>query len=123
MLWVDAWNVFTQGERLLGEEAMALEARFPEKLFLRARELLGQSSDLPAAQAALDRMKLPQKVVAPQTQGNRTTLALSSPDDGQVKGITNSGYDVALYVLQRHPTTCEKHKLCISQISRLFLWG
>jgi hypothetical protein len=68
---------------MLGEEAVGLEGRFPEKVFKGMRDMLGMSAVPAAAQAALDRFRLPSTLVPPSEA--QLTLGLKAPDSDEVR--------------------------------------
>jgi hypothetical protein len=70
---------------MLGEEAVGLEGRFPEKVFKGMRDMLGMSAAPAAAQAALDRFMLPSTLVPPSAESGQPTLGLLAPEDGTVR--------------------------------------
>ena len=55
---------FTGGDRWLAEEAMNYNARFPDRVFTRLRDLLGKETAVDSFTQYLDRYKLPFKVTA-----------------------------------------------------------
>ena len=66
---------FVNGERLLGEEAAALQARFPDKVYQRTRDLLGMPADHMSVRKLLERQHLPYEVSAAPDRG---TVQLAS---------------------------------------------
>jgi hypoxia up-regulated 1 len=54
---------FVNGERLLGEEAVGMEGRYPDKIFTKMRELLGQPASNPSAASLLKKYYLPYELV------------------------------------------------------------
>jgi hypothetical protein len=55
---------FTGGDRWLAEEAMNYNARFPDRVFTRLRDLLGKETAVDSFTRYLDKYKLPFKVTA-----------------------------------------------------------
>ena len=55
---------FTGGDRWLAEDAMNYNARFPDRVFTRLRDLLGKETAVDSFTQYLDRYKLPFKVTA-----------------------------------------------------------
>ena len=55
---------FTGGDRWLAEEAMNYNARFPDRVFTRLRDLLGKETAVDSFTQYLDKYKLPFKVTA-----------------------------------------------------------
>ena len=71
---------FVDGERLVGEEAASLVARYPDKIYGRLRDMLGRPADHPGLLQALDRSHLHYKLVpAP----NRTEGLAVETDTGK----------------------------------------
>lgn len=66
---------FTGGDRWLMEEAMNYNARFPERVFTRLRDLLGKETAVPAFQEYLDKYHLPYKVVPDPVRGTARIVA------------------------------------------------
>lgn len=66
---------FTGGDRWLMEEAMNYNARYPERVFTRLRDLLGKETSVPAFQEYLDKYHLPYKVVADEVRGTARIVA------------------------------------------------
>jgi len=66
---------FTGGDRWLMEEAMNYNARFPERVFTRMRDLLGKQTAVPAFQEYLAKYRLPYTVVADPTRGTARVVA------------------------------------------------
>ena len=64
-----------EGDRLVGEEAAALSARYPEKVFSGFRDMLGKSFDDEHLTTDLKRLKVPFEIVQ---ASNRTTVALKT---------------------------------------------
>jgi hypothetical protein len=71
---------------MLGEEAVGLEGRFPQKVFKGMRDMLGMSSVPAAAQATLDRFRLPSTLVPPSEA--QATLGLKGPDGDEVRIVS-----------------------------------
>jgi hypoxia up-regulated 1 len=63
------------GDRLVGEEAAALTARYPDKVFTRLRDMLGKGHDDPSLRRTLQDAHLPYTVVP---AADRTTVAVTS---------------------------------------------
>ena len=57
------------GERLLGEEAAALQARYPDRVYQRTRDLLGKPADHASVRKLLDQKHLPYDVSAAPDRG------------------------------------------------------
>ena len=66
---------FTGGDRWLMEEAMNYNARYPDRVFTRLRDLLGKETAVPSFQDYLDKYKLPYKVVPDETRGTARIVA------------------------------------------------
>jgi hypoxia up-regulated 1 len=60
---------FTGGDRWLMEEAMNYNARFPERVFTRLRDLLGKETSVQSFQDYLKKYQLPFAVVPDETRG------------------------------------------------------
>ena len=60
---------FVNGERLLGEEAAALQARYPDKVYQRTRDLLGKHADHASVRKLLEEKHLPYAVSAAPDRG------------------------------------------------------
>ena len=60
---------FVNGERLLGEEAAALQARYPDKVYQRTRDLLGKAADHASVRQLLELRHLPYEVSAAPDRG------------------------------------------------------
>jgi hypoxia up-regulated 1 len=56
------------GERLVGEEAASVTARFPEAIVARARDLLGKTVDDPTVASMVKQHNLPYEVVEHPTR-------------------------------------------------------
>ncbi len=57
------------GERLLGEEAAALQARYPDRVYQRTRDLLGKPADHASVRKLLEEKHLPYDVSAAPERG------------------------------------------------------
>jgi hypoxia up-regulated 1 len=66
------------GERLMGEEAASVTARFPEAIIARARDLLGKTMDDPTVASMIKQQYLPYQVVEHPT---RKVAAIKVGDD------------------------------------------
>jgi hypoxia up-regulated 1 len=66
---------FTDGDRWLAEEAMNYNARYPERVFTRLRDLLGKETAVPAFQDYVAKYKLPYTVVADAERGTARIVA------------------------------------------------
>ena len=60
---------FVNGERLLGEEAAALQARYPDRVYQRTRDLLGKPADHASVRKLLEEKHLPYDVSAAPERG------------------------------------------------------
>lgn len=58
------------GERLIGDEAATVAARFPESIVIRARDLLGKTVDDPTVKQMMDAHLLSYQVVEHPTRKN-----------------------------------------------------
>lgn len=60
---------FVQGRRVLGEEAVTLSARHPDKFVRRLRDLIGRPADDPTVQAVLEQSALSYDIVPDERRG------------------------------------------------------
>ncbi len=60
---------FVNGDRLLGEEAAALKARYPDRVYSQARSLLGISLEKSSSKLPSQVEKLPYTVAADKARG------------------------------------------------------
>ena len=70
---------FTGGDRWLAEEAMNYNARFPERVFTRLRDLLGKETAIDSFTQYLEKYKLPFKVTA-DSERNTARIVTESGD-------------------------------------------
>eukprot|EP00238_Polyblepharides_amylifera_P003501 CAMPEP_0196575666 /NCGR_PEP_ID=MMETSP1081-20130531/5089_1 /TAXON_ID=36882 /ORGANISM="Pyramimonas amylifera, Strain CCMP720" /LENGTH=964 /DNA_ID=CAMNT_0041894035 /DNA_START=70 /DNA_END=2964 /DNA_ORIENTATION=- len=68
---------FVNGERLLGEEAMALEPRYPDRVFTKIREMIGRTADSNIIDENMKQNFLPFSVVE---HPERKTAQIKTPD-------------------------------------------
>ena len=81
---------FNAGERLLGEDALALAPRFPARVFLRLRDLLGMPASSPEVADALRQLYLPYPLLADPVRGS-IRIRTHSGDDFSVEELTVRG--------------------------------
>ena len=68
-----------KGERLVGEDAAALAARFPEKVYSGFRDMLGKKADDATLLGDLERLNVPFDLIKAE---NRSTVAFQT--DGSI---------------------------------------
>jgi len=66
---------FTGGDRWLAEEAMNYNARYPERVFTRLRDLLGKDASVESFAEYLAKYKLPYKVVRDADRGTARVVS------------------------------------------------
>mmetsp|Transcript_26557 Transcript_26557/g.57755 ORF Transcript_26557/g.57755 Transcript_26557/m.57755 type:complete len:464 (-) Transcript_26557:607-1998(-) len=71
---------FVNGERLLGEEAVGVQSRFPNTIFTNLRDMLGQPASSPVVQNLLKDFYLPYEVVE---DPERKTVAFKTKEGDQ----------------------------------------
>ena len=71
---------FTGGDRWLGEEAMNYNARYPDRVFTRLRDLLGRETAVQSFQDYVAKYKLPYAVVPDKTRGTARVVTESGAE-------------------------------------------
>jgi hypoxia up-regulated 1 len=66
---------FTGGDRWLAEEAMNYNARYPDRVFTRLRDLLGRETSVASFQEYISKYHLPYKVVPDKARGTARVVA------------------------------------------------
>jgi hypothetical protein len=93
---------------MLGEEAVGLEGRFPEKVFKGMRDMLGMSAVPAAAQAVLNRFRLPSTLVPPSEA--QPTLGLKAPDGDEVR---IAPYHASMLHRSACPSICQPQEVAL----------
>jgi len=76
------------GERTLGDEAAALATRYPERVYLRARDLLGRPWNSSGVRALLTASALPYTPLA--AAGERGTIALATQESAPERAVLSA---------------------------------
>jgi len=71
---------FTGGDRWLAEEAMNYNARYPDRVFTRLRDLLGRETAAQSFQEYVAKYKLPYAVVPDKTRGTARVVTESGAE-------------------------------------------